>query len=270
MPGHRHPLYDMRHSNCHPQRGGARFYIRNTLTSWSPLTESNPRPSPYHLKSLRFSGRQVVPAGRRQAVIRLLPRPAVSAAAPAIAPTARQRPLRVHAQLVTAPARACPAAWAWPVGLHAGLLRPLRRSKDGQMIFPVPPAQGPEPALGRYFSIARKNLNQCPYLRATESHRRQTQGTRRRTCRGTCRRQSQRSWPPGRHSHPRAGSYRRIPCRVKVRARPPGRLRWWVRVRASSRGCGRGSAAGPRPGRAVRELGLASSSAAFRSCSSAR
>jgi hypothetical protein len=51
-----------------------------------------------------------------------------------------------------------------PMGLHAGQPRPPRRSKDGQTIFPIPPAQGPKTMLSRRFPIARNNLNQCHYL----------------------------------------------------------------------------------------------------------
>ena len=39
---------------CHSPEGGTRFQVRKTLTTWSPLTESNRRPSPYHV-SLRCS-----------------------------------------------------------------------------------------------------------------------------------------------------------------------------------------------------------------------
>jgi hypothetical protein len=41
---------------------------------------------------------------------------------------------------------------------------PLRRSRDGQTIFPIPPAQGPKTTLSRRFPLARKNLNQRPCL----------------------------------------------------------------------------------------------------------
>ena len=34
---------------CHSPEGGTRFHIRKVLTTWSPLTESNRRPSPYHV-----------------------------------------------------------------------------------------------------------------------------------------------------------------------------------------------------------------------------
>ena len=33
---------------CHSIEGGTQFHIRKTLITWSPLTESNRRPSPYH------------------------------------------------------------------------------------------------------------------------------------------------------------------------------------------------------------------------------
>jgi hypothetical protein len=36
------------HSKCHSSRSGTRFYARKIVTTWSPLTESNRRPSPYH------------------------------------------------------------------------------------------------------------------------------------------------------------------------------------------------------------------------------
>ena len=37
---------------CHSPEGGTRFHVRKTFLTWSPLTESNRRPSPYHV-SLR-------------------------------------------------------------------------------------------------------------------------------------------------------------------------------------------------------------------------
>ena len=40
---------------------------------WSPLTESNRRPSPYHLKFPRFTARRALPAGRWQALIWFCP-----------------------------------------------------------------------------------------------------------------------------------------------------------------------------------------------------
>ncbi len=46
--------------------------------------------------------------------------------------------MQVHAQPAAVPARACPAAQVRPVALHADQQRPLRRSKDGQTIFPIP------------------------------------------------------------------------------------------------------------------------------------
>src|ERR1039458_3630221 len=33
---------------CHSIEEGTRFHIRKNSTTWSPLTESNRRPSPYH------------------------------------------------------------------------------------------------------------------------------------------------------------------------------------------------------------------------------
>jgi len=78
--------------------------------TWSPLTESNRRSSPYHLKFPRFTARRALPAGRRQALIWFLPRPAVSATARAIAPVAEQQPVRAQpqAQRQLRPRRACP------------------------------------------------------------------------------------------------------------------------------------------------------------------
>ena len=72
----------------HSIDGGTRFHIRKLLMTWSPLTESNRRPSPYHAHFPGFTARQALPAGRRQALIWVLPRPAASATAQAIAPTA--------------------------------------------------------------------------------------------------------------------------------------------------------------------------------------
>jgi hypothetical protein len=34
---------------CHSPEGGTRFHIRKNFIPWSPLTESNRRPSPYHV-----------------------------------------------------------------------------------------------------------------------------------------------------------------------------------------------------------------------------
>jgi hypothetical protein len=84
------------------------------------------------------------PAGRRQALIWVLPRPAASATAQAIAPTAGAAVGAGLCRRVAAPSRAWPAIQARPVGLHAGQPRPLQRSKDGQTIFPIPPAQSHE------------------------------------------------------------------------------------------------------------------------------
>jgi hypothetical protein len=54
LPGHKHLPAECLTLKCHSIEGGARFHIRKTLTTWSPLTESNRRPSPYHV-SLRSS-----------------------------------------------------------------------------------------------------------------------------------------------------------------------------------------------------------------------
>jgi hypothetical protein len=48
MPGPMHLLYSVCHSNATHQRLGIRLYIRKILITWSLLTESNRRPSPYH------------------------------------------------------------------------------------------------------------------------------------------------------------------------------------------------------------------------------
>jgi hypothetical protein len=69
----------------------------------SPLTESNRRPSPYHAHFRGFTARQALPAGRRQAPIWLLPRPAASAIAQAIAPAAEQYLAWVQAQRAQRP-----------------------------------------------------------------------------------------------------------------------------------------------------------------------
>ena len=142
-------------------------------TTGSPLTESNRRPSPYHAHFRGFTARRAPPAGRWQALIWILPRPAASAPPQAIAPAAEQQPVRVHAQPAAAPARAWPASQARPVGLHAGQPRPGRLSTDGQTIFPIPPTQGPKTTLSRHFPTAREDLNQCAYLHLAGSHRRQ-------------------------------------------------------------------------------------------------
>ena len=89
------------------------------------------------------------------------------------------------------PARTWPASQARPVGLHACHPRPLRRSKDGQTIFPIPPAQGPKTTLSRRFPDRQEEFEPVPLSahRMKESH----QGSpgvcehkiHRRTCRGT-------------------------------------------------------------------------------------
>ena len=184
---------------CHSPEGGTRFHVRKTLTTWSPLTESNRRPSPYHAHFPGFTARQALPAGRRQALIWVLPRPAASATAQAIAPTAGAAAGTGLCRRAAAPTRACAAIQARPVGLHAGQPRPLQRSNDGQTIFPIPPAQGPKTTLSRRFPISRKNLNQCPYLYLNDA----TGGSPEvlpspRSHRGTCRTQSQATCPPER------------------------------------------------------------------------
>jgi hypothetical protein len=148
---------------CHSPEGGTRFHVRKKLTTWSPLTESNRRPSPYHPHSPGFTARQALHAGRRQAPIWLLPRPAPSAIA---RPSRLQPSSSWHGSMpsVAAPARAWSAIQAWPLGLHSGQPRPLRRSKDGQTIFPIPPAQDPKTTLSRRFPHRQEKLNQCPYL----------------------------------------------------------------------------------------------------------
>jgi len=42
---------------CHSIEGGTRLHIRKTLPTWSPLTESNRRPSPYHPQFPGFTAR---------------------------------------------------------------------------------------------------------------------------------------------------------------------------------------------------------------------
>ena len=152
----------MCHSKCHPQRWGARFYIRKVLITWSPLTESNRRPSPYHLKSRRFSGRPRGCAGHQQAGIQILPQPAASATAPAVASATWQRPTPIHALPAAAPARARAASQGRPVGLHVGQPRPGRRSRGGQTIFPTPPAYGPQPTLNRHSPTGQEEFEPSP------------------------------------------------------------------------------------------------------------
>jgi hypothetical protein len=84
-----------------------------------------------------------------------------------------QQPVRPNPQAAAVPARAGPAIQARRVGLPADQPRPLRRSKDGQTIFPLPPAQDPKATLNRRFPTSRKNLNQHPCLHLAGRHRRQ-------------------------------------------------------------------------------------------------
>jgi len=71
---------------CHSTEGGTRFHIRKSSTTWSPLTESNRRPSPYHAHFRGFTARQALPACDRASADLALARPAASAIAQAIAP----------------------------------------------------------------------------------------------------------------------------------------------------------------------------------------
>jgi hypothetical protein len=48
---------------CHSPEGSTRFHIRKAFTTWSPLTESNRRPSPYHPHFPGFTAREALPAG---------------------------------------------------------------------------------------------------------------------------------------------------------------------------------------------------------------
>jgi hypothetical protein len=48
MPGSRFLASDGVPLKCHSCEEGMRFYIRKSAATWSPLTESNRRPSPYH------------------------------------------------------------------------------------------------------------------------------------------------------------------------------------------------------------------------------
>ena len=139
---------------------------------WSPLTESNRRSSPYHLKFPRFHC-PACASRRPSASADLVLAPACgicdrsgdrarSGAAAGAGPT--------PGTAAAPPAPGLPIQ-ARPVGLPADQPRPLRRSRDGQTIFPLPPAQGPKVTLNRRFPTSRKDLNQRPYLAG--SHRRQ-------------------------------------------------------------------------------------------------
>jgi hypothetical protein len=92
------------------------------------------------------------------------------------------------------PRRACHSSLA--SGLHAGQPRPLRRSDD----LPIPPAQDPKTTLSRRIPVARKNLNQCPYLHLAGK----PPGAAQESCRAQdhtaehVEAQSQAPWPPER------------------------------------------------------------------------
>jgi hypothetical protein len=47
-------------SICPPEQRGPRFRVRSKPLTWSPLTESNRRPSPYHLDAPGFTGDDTV------------------------------------------------------------------------------------------------------------------------------------------------------------------------------------------------------------------
>ncbi len=138
----------------------------------SPLTESNRRPSPYHLKSPRFTARQAPPAGRQPALIRISPRTAASATAPAIERAARQQPARVHAQPAAAPAPLpCRSGPARGAACRPATSTPAVKRRSDDLSHPGRSELGTP--LDRHLPIARKNLNQHPYLHVTGSHRRQ-------------------------------------------------------------------------------------------------
>jgi hypothetical protein len=48
LPGHELCMAGHLTLKCHSIEGGTQFHIRKSSTTWSPLTESNRRPSPYH------------------------------------------------------------------------------------------------------------------------------------------------------------------------------------------------------------------------------
>ena len=181
---------------CHSIEGGTRFHIRKKLITWSPLTESNRRPSPYHAHFRGFTARQALPADRRQAPIWLLPRPAASATAQAIAPTAGAAVGAGLCRLPPAPGlpfRLGPWGCMPTSHVHSNGQKTVRRT------FPPRPPGPTKTTLSRRFPIFRKNLNQCPYLYLNEA----TGGSPEvlpspRSHRGTCRTQSQATWPPER------------------------------------------------------------------------
>ena len=96
------------------------------------------------------------PQGRRQAPIWLLPRPAASAIAQAIAPAAEQQLARVHEQRAPRPPAPGlpfkPGLWGCMPTTHVH----SDGQRNGQTIFPIPPAHGPKTTLSRRFPITRK------------------------------------------------------------------------------------------------------------------
>ena len=126
------------------------------LTTWSPLTESNRRPSPYHLKSSRFSARQGLPADRRQAVTRTLPQPAHLRP---LRPSRRQpggsqcRSMPSQRQLRPAPAlplRPGPGGCMPTSNVHSSGQTTVRPS------FPYRPPRARKTALNRHFLTTGK------------------------------------------------------------------------------------------------------------------
>ena len=130
------------HRNCPPGGSfgprGRRSHTRKSSLSWSPLTESNRRPSPYHPQFPRFTAWQALPAGWRQRwsdscrslwhlrSLRPLRRPQSSSLWGAM-PSRQQRPRRVT------------AAQDRPMGPHTGRIRRCGRAKASVGVCPGGP-----------------------------------------------------------------------------------------------------------------------------------
>ena len=198
---------------CFPAEWGYRPnspHLRHNLSSelgsnlacelQSPLTESNRRPSPYHLKFSRFTARRALPAGRRQALIWFLPRRAASATAQAIAPAAQQQPVRVQPQAAAAPAHGPglsfrPGPW--------GCLPTSHVHSDGQKTVTrsSPPAcPGPEGHAEQALSYQQEEIEPAPLSssRRKSSSAAQDSWPSRRSHRRTCRTQNQATQSPER------------------------------------------------------------------------
>jgi hypothetical protein len=152
-----------------------------------PLTESNRRPSPYHPHFPGFTARQAPPAGRWQALIWILPRPAASAPPQAIAPAAEQQPVRVlcPASGSSRPRLACQPSPARGAACRPATSRPAVNRRSDDLSYPARPR--PEGRAEQAFPSAREKFEPVPL----SSPRRKSPSAAQECCgaerhRGTC------------------------------------------------------------------------------------